>query len=125
MYEEHKGVYSYLVGMLAGAVYVFGRVGAAWAYGTAGLALGQPASLWHVGFIMQTPQLFINYKLKSVAAMPWRMMTYRCLNTIIDDLFAFIIKVRPWLSEASRGWIGWGVRMGRAALCSVWCAARE
>jgi hypothetical protein len=40
---------------------------------------------------MQTPQLFINYKLKSVAHLPWRMMVYRSLNTVIDDLFAFII----------------------------------
>ncbi|EDQ85960.1 uncharacterized protein MONBRDRAFT_28710 [Monosiga brevicollis MX1] len=66
VYEEHKGLYSFTVGVLAGAVYVF-------------------------GFITQTPQLFINYKLQSVAHMPWRMMIYRFLNTIIDDLFAFII----------------------------------
>lgn len=39
-----------------------------------------------------TPQLFINYKLKSVAHLPWRMMTYKALNTFIDDLFAFVIK---------------------------------
>ena len=38
-----------------------------------------------------TPQLFINYKLKSVAHLPWRMMTYKALNTFIDDIFAFII----------------------------------
>jgi hypothetical protein len=40
-----------------------------------------------------TPQLFINYKLKSVAHMPWRAMVYKFLNTFIDDLFAFIIKM--------------------------------
>ncbi len=39
-----------------------------------------------------TPQLFINYKLKSVAHLPWRMLTYKALNTFIDDLFAFVIK---------------------------------
>jgi hypothetical protein len=39
------------------------------------------------------PQLFINYKLKSVAHMPWRQMTYKALNTVIDDLFAFVIKM--------------------------------
>jgi hypothetical protein len=38
-----------------------------------------------------TPQLYINYKLKSVAHMPWRVMVYKSLNTFIDDLFAFII----------------------------------
>ena len=45
------------------------------------------------GFIMMTPQLFINYKLKSVAHLPWRMLTYKALNTFIDDLFAFVIKM--------------------------------
>ena len=42
---------------------------------------------------MMTPQLFINYKMKSVAHLPWRMMTYKALNTFIDDLFAFVIKM--------------------------------
>lgn len=45
------------------------------------------------GFIMMTPQLFINYKLKSVAHLPWRMLTYKFLNTFIDDIFAFVIKM--------------------------------
>jgi hypothetical protein len=45
------------------------------------------------GFIMMTPQLFINYKLKSVAHLPWRAMVYKALNTFIDDLFAFVIKM--------------------------------
>ncbi|PWA56483.1 transmembrane CLPTM1 family protein [Artemisia annua] len=52
------------------------------------------------GFIMMCPQLFINYKLKSVAHMPWRQMTYKFLNTIIDDLFAFVIKM-PMLHRLS------------------------
>lgn len=47
----------------------------------------------YLGFIMMTPQLFINYKLKSVSHLPWRMMTYKALNTFIDDLFAFVIKM--------------------------------
>ncbi|PNJ11935.1 CLPTM1 isoform 12, partial [Pongo abelii] len=33
------------------------------------------------------------YKLKSVAHLPWRMLTYKALNTFIDDLFAFVIKM--------------------------------
>ena len=45
------------------------------------------------GFITMTPQLFINYKLKSVAHLPWRMLTYKVLNTFIDDMFAFVIKM--------------------------------
>ena len=37
-----------------------------------------------------TPQLFINYKLKSVAHMPWRAMIYKSLNTFIDgELFCY------------------------------------
>lgn len=49
--------------------------------------------LYVSGFIMMTPQLFINYKLKSVAHLPWRMLTYKALNTFIDDIFAFVIKM--------------------------------
>ncbi|OLP94712.1 CLPTM1-like membrane protein cnrB [Symbiodinium microadriaticum] len=40
-----------------------------------------------------TPQLFINYRMKSVAHLPWRRFIYRAINTFIDDLFAFIIKM--------------------------------
>lgn len=68
MYLEHRGWYSFLVTTLVGAVYAF-------------------------GFLAMLPQLFINYKLKSVAHMPWRQMTYKALNTVIDDLFAFVIKM--------------------------------
>jgi hypothetical protein len=32
--------------------------------------------------------------------MPWRQMTYKFLNTIIDDLFAFVIKM-PLLHRLS------------------------
>lgn len=67
-YEEHKGWYSFIVGTLVGFVYLF-------------------------GFISMTPQLFINYKLKSVAHMPWKTFMYKSLNTFIDDLFAFVIKM--------------------------------
>ena len=64
------------------------------------------------GFIMMVPQLYIvrtahscppvgstappppqNYKLKSVAHMPWNVLFYRFSSTFIDDLFAFIIKM--------------------------------
>ncbi|XP_067943747.1 putative lipid scramblase CLPTM1 [Watersipora subatra] len=68
LYHEHKGWYSWVLSMLYGFLLLF-------------------------GFIMMTPQLFINYKLKSVAHLPWRMMTYKALNTFIDDLFAFVIKM--------------------------------
>lgn len=68
LYQEHKGWYSFVLNMLYGYLLTF-------------------------GFIMMTPQLFINYKLKSVAHLPWRMLTYKFLNTFIDDMFAFVIKM--------------------------------
>ncbi|XP_045106786.1 cleft lip and palate transmembrane protein 1 homolog [Portunus trituberculatus] len=68
VYNEHKGWYSFVLSMLYGFLLTF-------------------------GFIMMTPQLFINYKLKSVAHLPWRMLTYKALNTFIDDIFAFVIKM--------------------------------
>lgn len=43
------------------------------------------------GFILMTPQLYINYKLKSVEHLNWRVLIYRFINTIIDDLFALMI----------------------------------
>mmetsp|Transcript_3755 Transcript_3755/g.11144 ORF Transcript_3755/g.11144 Transcript_3755/m.11144 type:complete len:461 (-) Transcript_3755:500-1882(-) len=58
------------------------------------------ALVYGVGFIVMTPQLFINYKLKSVAHLPWRFFFYKFLNTFIDDLFAFIIKM-PTLHRMS------------------------
>ena len=65
-YKEHKGWYSFVLNTLVGCIYVF-------------------------GFIQMTPQLYINYKLQSVEHLPGRTLTYRFLNTIIDDLFSFII----------------------------------
>lgn len=68
LYLEHKGWYSFVLGLFYGYLLTF-------------------------GFIMMTPQLFINYKLKSVAHLPWRMLTYKFFNTFIDDMFAFVIKM--------------------------------
>lgn len=53
-----------------------------------------------VGFINMTPQIYINYKLKSVEHLPWKGMIYQFLNTIIDDLFAFAVKM-PTLQRIS------------------------
>ncbi|KAE9019602.1 Cleft lip and palate transmembrane protein 1 [Phytophthora rubi] len=74
-YGVHKGWYSWVISSLTSFVYAF-------------------------GFIMMTPQLYINYKLKSVAHLPWRAMVYKSLNTFIDDLFAFVIKM-PWMHRLS------------------------
>lgn len=73
--QSHKSWYSWILNSLVGAVYTF-------------------------GFILMCPQLYLNYKLKSVAHLPWRQLTYKFLNTIIDDLFAFVIKM-PWLHRLS------------------------
>ncbi len=75
VYLKHKNIYSWIINVLVGFIYAF-------------------------GFILMTPQLFINYKLKSVAHLPWRKMMYKFLNTFIDDLFAFIIKM-PTLHRLS------------------------
>ncbi|PAV87024.1 hypothetical protein WR25_12697 isoform A [Diploscapter pachys] len=68
LYVEQRGWYSWVLNMLYGYLLTF-------------------------GFISMTPQLFINYKLKSVAHLPWRMLTYKFINTFIDDLFAFVIRM--------------------------------
>ncbi|KAL3780126.1 hypothetical protein ACHAWO_011582 [Cyclotella atomus] len=71
-YQKHKSWYSWILNTLVGFIYMF-------------------------GFVMMTPQLFINYKLvsviQSVAHLNWRTMTYKSINTFIDDLFAFVIKM--------------------------------
>ena len=46
-----------------------------------------------------TPQLYINYKLKSVDHLNWKGLIYRFINTIIDDLFAFMVTM-PALRRA-------------------------
>jgi uncharacterized protein with PQ loop repeat len=48
------------------------------------------------GFIIMTPQIYINYKLKSVDHLNWRTLIYKFITTILDDLFAFMITM-PWL----------------------------
>ncbi|KAL9596543.1 MAG: hypothetical protein Q9219_005721 [cf. Caloplaca sp. 3 TL-2023] len=68
LYETHKSWYSFVITTLVGSVYAY-------------------------GFLMMVPSLYINYRLKSVAHMPARAMTYKFLNTFIDDLFAFTIKM--------------------------------
>ncbi|KAI4246668.1 MAG: hypothetical protein L6R42_009837, partial [Xanthoria sp. 1 TBL-2021] len=68
LYETHKSWYSFVITTLVGSVYAY-------------------------GFLMMVPSLYINYRLKSVAHMPAKAMTYKFLNTFIDDLFAFTIKM--------------------------------
>ncbi|XP_051156423.1 lipid scramblase CLPTM1L [Leptopilina boulardi] len=66
VYQAHKSWYSWCINSLVNGVYAF-------------------------GFLFMLPQLFLNYKLKSVAHLPWRAFMYKAFNTFIDDIFAFII----------------------------------
>jgi hypothetical protein len=65
-YENH---WSWIISHAANAVYAF-------------------------GFIALCPQLYINYRLKSVAHLPWKVFVYKIFNTFIDDVFAFMIEMR-------------------------------
>jgi len=59
--------------------------------------ISSTVGFWFVfGFIAMTPQIYINYRLKSVAHLPWKAMVYKALNTFIDDLYAFVVK-QPFL----------------------------
>ncbi|KAJ5887667.1 hypothetical protein N7495_007708 [Penicillium taxi] len=71
VYNSHKSWYSFIIETLVGSVYAY-------------------------GFLMMVPSLYINYRLKSVAHMPGKALTYKFFNTFIDDLFAFTVKM-PWL----------------------------
>lgn len=71
IYKEHKSWYSFIVTTLVGFVYTY-------------------------GFLTLVPSVYINYRLKSVAHVPKKAMAYKVVNTFIDDLFAFVIKM-PWL----------------------------
>ena len=65
--------------------------------GTGG-SIEMVGAVYTFGFIAMTPQLFINYKLRSVAHLPWKFLMFRALNTFIDDLFAFIIRMPTMVS---------------------------
>lgn len=64
----HKSWYSWVIGTLADLSYFF-------------------------GFLMMTPQLYVNYKLQSVAHLPVKVFAYKLFNTFIDDAFAWLVKM--------------------------------
>ena len=81
LYNAHRGWYSWLLSSATASVYTF-------------------------GFILMVPQLALNYTLKSVSHLPWKLLCFRFVNTFIgtfsfflfsdfsaDDLFAFVIKM--------------------------------
>ena len=44
------------------------------------------------GFILMTPQVYLNYKLQSVDHFPFKIMIFKFLDTIVDDLEIFALK---------------------------------
>ncbi|XP_023945323.2 lipid scramblase CLPTM1L [Bicyclus anynana] len=66
LYVAHKSWYSWALHSVVNGVYAF-------------------------GFLLMLPQLFVNYRLRSVAALPWRAFMYKAFNTFIDDVFAFVV----------------------------------
>lgn len=70
-YQEHKSWYSWILASLAGYAYTY-------------------------GFISMIPQLFINYKSKSVVYMPWETFKYKTAKALIDNFFVFTIKM-SWM----------------------------
>ncbi|XP_029168728.1 cleft lip and palate transmembrane protein 1-like protein [Nylanderia fulva] len=65
-YQSHKSWYSWIINSMVNGIYA-------------------------VGFLFMLPQLFINYKLKSVAFMPRKAFLYKAFNTFIDDVLAFMV----------------------------------
>jgi hypothetical protein len=65
---EYKSFYSWFISNLANGVYTF-------------------------GFISMCPQLYVNYRLKSVAHLPWKVFMYKIFNTFVDDAFAWLVEM--------------------------------
>ncbi|KAJ1983864.1 Cleft lip and palate associated transmembrane protein 1 [Dimargaris verticillata] len=75
LYWKHKGFYSWALDALMATIYL-------------------------LGFVNMTPQLFLNHRLRSVEAMSVSTFTYRAINTFVDDLFALVIPM-PSLTRVS------------------------
>ena len=65
VYGQFTGVRSYIIHCASGAVYSF-------------------------GFLGMLPQLYVNYKLKTVAGMSRSALVYKVITTFIDDLYSYI-----------------------------------
>jgi hypothetical protein len=65
LYSTHTSYVAYLLHCSAGAIYAF-------------------------GFLLMLPQVYVNYRLKTVAGMNRLTLAYKFLNTFIDDLYAFL-----------------------------------
>jgi len=67
-FYRYKSWYSWVVSSLVDFIYLF-------------------------GFLSLTPQIYINYRLQSVAHLPMKAFMYKIFNTFIDDIFAFVVKM--------------------------------
>ena len=67
-FYTYSSLWSWIISNLANAVYTF-------------------------GFITLCPQLYVNYRLKSVAHLPMKVFVYKIFNTFVDDVFAFMIEM--------------------------------
>lgn len=78
VYDAHKGWYSWALSSATASVYTF-------------------------GFILMTPQLALNYTLKSVSHLPWKLLCFRFVNTFIVRClpFAFSLPRRTYASSVS------------------------
>jgi len=66
IFKKFKSFYSFVLKVSVGAVYGF-------------------------GFLAMLPQLYVNYKLKSVAGMSGPVLAFKFVSTFVDDLFAFVM----------------------------------
>ena len=99
VHYPHTTWYSWAVSSLADSVYLIRKPCTECMHGPPSIyryswAVSSLAdSVYLFGFISMTPQLFINYKLKSVAHMPWRVMLYKAFNTFVDDAFSLMVSM--------------------------------
>uniref|UniRef100_A0A8C7K2I8 Lipid scramblase CLPTM1L n=1 Tax=Oncorhynchus kisutch TaxID=8019 RepID=A0A8C7K2I8_ONCKI len=54
-----------------------------------------PAGIYAFGFLSMAPQLFINFKLKSVDHLQWNVLMYKAVNTFVNDAFACVFSTHP------------------------------
>ncbi|XP_064883645.1 lipid scramblase CLPTM1L-like isoform X2 [Oncorhynchus nerka] len=70
VYLRYKNYYSWLINSLVSGIYAF-------------------------GFLSMAPQLFINFKLKSVGHLQWNVLMYKAVNTFVNDAFACVFSTHP------------------------------
>ncbi|KAK6327007.1 hypothetical protein J4Q44_G00026520 [Coregonus suidteri] len=70
VYLRYKSYYSWLINSLVSGIYAF-------------------------GFLSMAPQLFINFKLKSVGHLQWNVLMYKAVNTLVNDAFACVFSTHP------------------------------